>query len=325
MLVTVTSPSRLHFGLYGFGQTGARRFGGVGAMIQSPAVRLTAQKSTAFEVCGPLAERVQTFAARWAAFYRALGVPACQGPALPAARIEVEQVPPEHCGLGVGTQLGLSVATALNALYELPPPLPVELAQSVGRGQRSAVGTYGFVHGGLIAERGKLPGEQVSPLDARVALPEQWRFVLVTPPSSAGLAGQAEVEAFEQLPPVSQETTEELVRLAREELFPAAARSDFQAFSVAVDRFCFLAGQCFAAVQGGAYNGPLLTRLVEIMHACGASGVGQSSWGPTLFALLPNEAAAQDFVVRLREATPQIEFTTLVTPPNHRGAEVTIA
>ena len=52
---------------------------------------------------------------------------------------------------------------------------PAELAQSVGRGLRSAVGTYGFVHGGMIAERGKLPGEVISPLDARVVLPEDWR------------------------------------------------------------------------------------------------------------------------------------------------------
>lgn len=311
--VSVTAPSRLHFGLYGFGPTAARQFGGVGAMIQSPSLQLTARRGESFSATGPLAERVRVFAARWAAFYR---------DSLPAATIEVSQAPPEHSGLGVGTQLGLSVAAALNALHDLPPVTPTELAQSVGRAQRSAVGTYGFVHGGLIAERGKLPGEAMSPLDARIALPIDWRFVLVTPSTTTGLAGDAEVEAFEKLPPVLEEITAELIRLAREELLPSAAQADFARFGAALDRYCHLAGLCFAAIQGGAYNGPVLERLVAIMRSCGAAGVGQSSWGPTLFALLPTQLAAQEFAKRLQQRSEGLDFATLICSPNNRGATV---
>lgn len=316
--VSVTAPSRLHFGLYGFGQSAARQFGGIGAMVQSPSLRLTARRSESFSATGPLADRVRFFAARWAAFYHAASD-------LPAAAIEVLHVPPEHSGLGVGTQLGLAVAAALNALHDLPPVTPTELAQSVGRAQRSAVGTYGFVHGGLIAERGKLPGEAMSPLDARIALPDQWRFVLVTPRSAAGLAGEAEIEAFEQLPSVPEETTAELIRLAREELLPAAAQADFARFGAALDRYCRLAGLCFAAIQGGAYNGPVLTRMVEIMRSCGAGGVGQSSWGPTLFALLPTQVAAEQFANRLRQSSEGLDFATLISVPNNHGATVATA
>ncbi|MEX0710858.1 MAG: hypothetical protein WD278_00825, partial [Pirellulales bacterium] len=39
--VHVTAPSRLHFGMLAFGQAGARQFAGVGAMIDSPGVRLS--------------------------------------------------------------------------------------------------------------------------------------------------------------------------------------------------------------------------------------------------------------------------------------------
>ena len=74
-------------------------------------------------------------------------------------------------------------------LRDLPSQSPQELALSVGRGLRSAVGTYGFVFGGLIVEQGKLPDEPISPLDCRIDLPEAWRFVLVRPLGLTGIAG----------------------------------------------------------------------------------------------------------------------------------------
>lgn len=314
--VIVTAPSRLHFGLYGFGTTVVRQYGGVGAMVESPGMQLEATANDRFEAVGPLAERLQEFAERWTRFHRRDSLPGC--------RLEVKQSPPEHAGLGVGTQLGLSVAAALNALYALPPVTPRELAVSVGRGLRSAVGTYGFVQGGLIAERGKLPGESISPLDVRVALPEQWRFVLVRPQVASGLAGPAEAQAFEQLPGVSAESSRQLIFLAREELIPAAIQGDFSRFSSALYRYCNLAGVYFAAVQGGSYNGPVLARFVEIMRSCGAEGVGQSSWGPTLFAALADEASASTFVDRLREAGSDMDFNLCVSRPCNAGAKVVV-
>lgn len=313
--VQVVAPSRLHFGLYGFGETAARQFGGIGAMIESPGIHITSRPADVFSATGPLAERVREFVHRWTAFYSV---------APPRAALEVVHAPLAHSGLGVGTQLSLSVAAALNALHGMPSVTPTELAQSVGRAQRSAVGTYGFVHGGLIAERGKLPGETVSPLDARIALPDAWRFVLVTSRMTTGLAGEAEIQAFGQLPAVAPATTEELIRLAREELLPSAAQGEFDHFSAALGRYCHLAGLCFAAIQGGAYNGPLLTRLVELMKSCGATGVGQSSWGPTLFALQPSQCAAEEFATRLQQNSAGIALEIVISPPNNRGATITV-
>jgi len=320
-LVTVTAPSRLHFGLYGFGPHAARQFGGVGAMIESPGVKLTAARAAQFSAAGPLAERLQEFAQRWSTFHSATQDVGLDGH-LPRVAIQVVDAPPEHSGLGVGTQLGLSLAAALNALYGLPAVTPIELAQSVGRGLRSAVGTYGFFQGGMIAERGKLPGEAISPLDARIALPESWQFVLVTPQAATGLAGQAEVQAFERLPPVSHTTSDELITLARHELFPAASQCNFSRFSSALGRYCYLAGLCFAAVQGGAYNGPLLTRLIENIKACGVTGAGQSSWGPTLFSLLPSREAAEEFLLDLKLKSGEIQFQTVITSVKNRGATI---
>jgi beta-RFAP synthase len=228
--------------------------------------------------------------------------------------------------LGVGTQLALSVAAALTAWFDRPPLPPAELAQSVGRGRRSAIGTYGFATGGLIVERGRLPGEPISPLECRVPVPDAWRFVLIQPRTDAGLSGAAEQTAFDQLPPVPDEVTAELQDELYLRMLPAVKAADFTQFSDSVYRYGRLAGLCFAPVQGGPYNGPQLSRIVDLVRDLGVSGVGQSSWGPTLFALLPGEEQAQEFKARLtvvlKVQPGDHEVQLSLARPNNCGARV---
>ncbi len=53
--VTVTAPSRLHFGLFSVGDIVARKFGGIGLMIDQPRTVVTAVPSEALRVSGPSA------------------------------------------------------------------------------------------------------------------------------------------------------------------------------------------------------------------------------------------------------------------------------
>jgi beta-RFAP synthase len=313
-IVDVEAPCRLHFGLLAFGQREGRQYGGVGVMIDKPAIRLQVREARRFETAGPLADRAKQFARNWTQFVGLGAEPAC--------RIDVRSAAAQHSGLGVGTQLGLSVAAGLNAWHGLPQPSPAELAISAGRGLRSAVGTFGFALGGLIVERGKLPGELIAPLDFHSPLPPQWRFVLIQPRSGPGLSGAAEKQAFEHLPSVPEEVTADLVREVRQCLLPAAVHADFEAFSASVYRYGRLAGLCFAPIQGGPYNGPLLTQLVERLRSWGITGVGQSSWGPTLFALLPDENRAQALMDRLSESMPAGSVTVSVAAASLGGATV---
>jgi beta-ribofuranosylaminobenzene 5'-phosphate synthase len=315
-VVHVTAPSRLHFGLWSLGGTEGRQFGGVGAMIQQPALRLSLQAANRLGATGPVAERAVAFACRWAEFHRY--------PEL-ACRIEVHNALPEHAGLGSGTQLALAVAAGLNALCGLPSQSPQELALSVGRGLRSGVGTYGFVFGGLIVEQGKLPDEPISPLDCRIDLPDAWRFVLVQPRSMAGLAGEEEIDAFSALPSVLPSVTEELIAEVRDRLVPAAAMGDFDAFAQSLYRYGRLSGECFAARQGGPYNGPLLTALVEAVRGLGYAGVGQSSWGPTIFVAIQSQPAAECLLQELQRLPQAADLELTITSPENRGARIEIS
>lgn len=314
--VTVTAPSRIHFGLMSFGGAAGRQFGGVGLMIDRPGLLVWFKAAREFSTKGLLANRIETFARRWQAYHRLEALPECA--------IEVPLAPREHIGLGVGTQLAMSVAAGLSRFIGLPQQTPLELASSVGRGHRSAVGAYGFVLGGLIAERGKLPGEPVSPLDCHLHLPEAWRVLLVCPRHVAGLASDEEVKAFANLPPVPDEVTARLATIARDQLLPAAAQGDFAAFASAVYEYGRLSGECFAALQGGPYNGARLAALVRMLQRLGVVGVGQSSWGPTIFGILANPLEATRVCEALMDCEEAQECDVVVSEISRVGATITV-
>ena len=107
-------------------------------------------------------------------------------------------------------------------------------------------------------------------------------------------------------------------------MLPALARARFDDFSESVYRYGRQAGLCFAACQGGPYHGHRLSELVNLVRSMGVAGVGQSSWGPTLFAILPSSAAARDFVARLRLAVPGEEIDMVLTAADNRGDAITV-
>jgi beta-RFAP synthase len=290
-----------------------RQFGGVGAMIAVPGLQLTVRSAARLQTSGPLSNRALRIA-------RMLD-PAGDGP---RCHIEISRAPREHVGLGTGTQLSMAIVAGLNAMEGGPPLDAPALACRVARGERSAIGLHGFVSGGLLFERGKAEGEAVSPLVAREDLPEAWRFVLLCPKSHVGLHGDAEQSAFASLPPVPETRRTMLERLAGEQLLPAAARADFSAFSAALYEFGYLAGLNFAAAQGGPFAGRQLTSLVALVRRMGIEGVGQSSWGPTVFALCRDEAAASDFAAQLARSAEAAGLEITIAPPDNRGARIEV-
>jgi beta-ribofuranosylaminobenzene 5'-phosphate synthase len=329
--VVVTAPSRLHFGMFSFGQPGIREFGGVGAMIQSPVVRVSIRPAEQFAVTGLHARRARRFADVVIAALEQQGVLASFNGQLSAV-LEIEQAPREHIGLGFGTQLGLSIAAAICAFCDVPRPPAAGLARLAGRGARSAIGTHGFDRGGLLVEAGKRRPDEISPLLARLDLPAEWRFLLLMPQRETGLAGTDEQQAFARLPAVPLETTDRLLREAMLHLLPAAAANDFDEFSASLYRFGHLAGSCFAEQQGGAYAGRRTAAVIGRLREIGIEGVGQTSWGPTVFALCQTENDARR---RLQEARGLLsdggadanadEYEFVIAAPANHGATIEIA
>ncbi len=311
--VEVIAPSRLHFGLLSAAAGNEQRFGGVGAMVAVPGIRLVVRAGEGLLAEGPLAARAKRVARR-------VGLRLLE--TVPEARIRIHSAPPEHVGLGTGTQLSMAVAAGLAALIGRNPADPAELAQWAGRGHRSAVGVHGFVHGGLVWDPGSSPAGEAAPGVRRAALPAAWRFVLLRPRGLRGLWGRRERQAFAHLPPVPPDQVAALWREAAEVLWPAAACGDFHAFSKSLYRYGYLAGMLFAHVQGGPFATPRLAALVDQIRRLGIDGVGQSSWGPTLFALLPDDTSACQFAARLRALPDTADLSICIAPPDNQGARV---
>jgi beta-RFAP synthase len=316
-MIRVQAPSRLHFGLLSLpaaGEKDMRRFGGVGLMVQSPGISLSVEPAAEWSAHGPLVERVLAFAQRFAATF----APEQARP----HRITVEACAPEHAGLGTGTQLGLAVGRALAAAFGFPEMDALELARRVGRGERSALGIHGFAHGGFVVDGGKGPSTTVAPLLVRMDFPEAWRIVLMLPAWAQGLHGPAEREAFRRLQQQGfpAATTDALCRLTLLGMLPALVERDLSAFGEALHEFNARVGDAFAPAQGGTYAHPRLAEVVEFIRQQGVAGTGQSSWGPTVFAVAGDEAQAANLARRLRQQFALADGEVLVTAANCAGA-----
>ena len=60
--------------------------------------------------------------------------------------------------------------------------------------------------------------------------------------------------------------------------------------------------------------------MIESMERVGARGAGQSSWGPTLFAVQECQADALDLATRLSEIYPPEENDVWIASPDNQGA-----
>jgi beta-ribofuranosylaminobenzene 5'-phosphate synthase len=309
--VRVRTPCRLHFGMFGFGCADRAQFGGLGAMIDPPCIEIELSPATRFAVHGAMLDRtrqaVELLVDRW------------KLPSLPACEITVRS-PRDHTGLGVGTQLHLAIATGLRRFLNLAEISLEEMTATAGRGARSAVGTYGFQLGGLIVDAGKEPGQTLGRLATRVSLPDTWRFVLFCQTEVRGLAGKNEATAFEQLQTVPGDVTRKLWSITNDEILPAVEQSDCRKFGDAIYRFGRMAGECFAAVQNGPFASKEIERLVNLIRSLGVPGAGQSSWGPTVFAVTAGDEEACRLVECVRSRDAGFDYDVTIARPNNCGA-----
>jgi beta-RFAP synthase len=296
--VDVISGSRLHFGLL-WGTHGS--VGGAGVMIERPAVWIRLSPSPRFEVRGPAADRAVETANRYFAAYSAMRG---SGPGLPRLTIHILRMPPSHAGFGSGTQLALSIACGLDRYFQVSHE-PLELAASIaGRGKRSAVGTHGFFRGGLITELGRPTQDSLQPvgiLSHHRTLPPAWRWLVMQfPEVTVGVSGAAEQQRFEALHRIGPPDIDRWHRMLQLEMVPAVDRADVDDFGEAIYQFNRAVGEHFASVQGGLYGSHRAAACVDRLRAWGVRGVGQSSWGPTLFALCESPEASADLQARIQ-------------------------
>jgi beta-ribofuranosylaminobenzene 5'-phosphate synthase len=319
-MARVSVGGRIHFGFQNLSLAHDRLYGGIGVALDSPRLVVEAERSETVDCGDPDA-----------ASYVERAVEVLD---VPGARVTIPESLPRHVGLGSGTRLALAILVAVARAYDRTADVRA-LAPELGRGGRSGVGVATFETGGLVVDAGHpttlftsaAPEEgewSVPPVLARHDVPEEWRFLLVTPEAEPGVSGAPEERRIRAVveradPGIADDVALALTR----ELLPAVAVGDHEAFGEAVDRLSRLNGAWYADEQGGVYRPPA-GELVEELHAIpGISGAGQSSWGPTVYGIT-HESVADRAAAGARDALDDIghDGTVQVVAADNEGARI---
>ncbi len=310
--IRVRAPARLHFGFFDLHGGLDRLFGSVGVSLEEIATEIEVSEAQEMSASGPGAERALAYAERVLAKLNIRK----------AINIDVQQAIPEHAGLGSGTQMALATGVAINALFDTG--LEIEkIAALLSRGHRSGIGIATFRHGGLVVDGGRSADTEVPPVISRLHFPGNWRFVLVLDRAKKGVHGQQELQAFDKLGQMQESVSGELCRLLLVRALPALVEHNCEAFGSAISVIQQRMGEYFASAQSGVFSSRAVEDVIRRLQHEGALGVGQSSWGPTGFALFDSETEAYQALKQTRsQLTSHNPVEMIICRAKNTGATV---
>ncbi|QDV25048.1 hypothetical protein [Aureliella helgolandensis] len=343
-MLEIQTGCRIHFGLMELCPAAPLRFAGLGLGVAQPGNHLRFSSPACVEhrpqspsqnrAKRDSAKRLRPILERWLAGNHN---------GCPVPSIELVSGLPAHAGLGSGTQLGVAAAFGLwlwqktQTQGSLPmgegwqPVSQVagvlglqELAERSGRGLRSAIGLQCFLSGGLVLDRGESASQSKGEARSRgfdcqtINLPESWRVLLIQPMSNRRVFGDSEAKLLARIGRTPNPDRNRMLSIAEEmlESFQAGAFA-FGKFISLLDRYMDLASKMFHEVQGGKFNGPEVASAVLQAQRAGLQGVGQSSWGPTIFGFAESKPAAEEIAQRVRESTSEPWKIDVVAPSRH--------
>jgi beta-RFAP synthase len=305
----VLAPARLHLGFLDLHGGLGRRFGSLGLTLDGVATRVRLLPASATSIEGGEAGRVGPMLDRLRAEWR-----------LPSVGVQITQAIPAHAGLGSGTQLGMALGVGLAHLFGRRQDART-VAHLLDRGDRSGIGIGAFEQGGVLLDGGRGPEDSPPPLIARLPFPDPWRVLLLFDPARQGVHGEQERRAFATLPPFPAELAGELCRLAAMQFLPGVALADIDAAGGAITRIQRLIGDFFAPFQGGRYTSPAVAEAFDWLRSEGIAGYGQSSWGPTGFALLESVATGERLLAEAQRRFTASGLDFALVRGRNQGAE----
>jgi len=323
--IRVSAPARLHLGFLDLNGSSGRKFGSIGLAINTHQTVIEVRHAD--ELCfeGVSSTSTQQKVTKLVSeFYRTIGQgidEICRG-----VEITIKQLIPEHSGLGSGTQLALSVGTALSKLHNISTSTPL-LAAALGRGARTGVGIKNFDQGGFVVDAGLGIQSSVPALISHFTFPEHWRIVLLLDQQHQGVHGTTESNAFKTLPTFPLTQSQAICHLTLMKLLPAVVEQNIRSFGEAVTAIQQLIGDHFAPAQGGRYTSAKVESLLEYSQKLGYYGIAQSSWGPTGCVFVEDEGTAQKLVTDLQTQANKLfdtdqQLSFCIAKANANGANI---
>ncbi|GFO71107.1 beta-ribofuranosylaminobenzene 5'-phosphate synthase [Bathymodiolus japonicus methanotrophic gill symbiont] len=312
--ITVIAPARLHMGFIDLSGSLGRHFGSIGVALNEINTRLSISYADQLLLTGIQSERALQSIRQ---LCDALNVP-------DKLRLDVSSSIPEHVGLGSGTQLAIALGLALSAYYDLGLNVR-DIARLTARGARSGIGIAIFEQGGLVVDGGRGEHTITPPVISRMNVPEDWRFILVFDKRGQGLHGDAEIQAFKELPTFPQQEAARLCYLLMMQGLPALAEDDLSLFGDVITQLQSSVGAHFASAQGGIFTSNEVAAAVQFLQDQGAVAIGQTSWGPTGFCAAQGVELAEQLKEQVEQKFSHFEnLSILVASARNSGGEVKI-
>lgn len=309
--VEITTPSRLHFGLLDMNGSIGRVDGGIGVSLEKPSFHARISASESWEYPKYMKEIVEK---------------ARVGLKLKKKyKIEVYERIPPHVGLGSMTQMSLGVAYSTLKFENMKIDVK-KLAEIMGRGGTSGIGTYAFIGGGFILDGGHsrkvkndfLPSHfskvPPPPLLFRASFPRRWVFLLVIPPLKKTY-GKKEKRIFKNVCPISKREVEETCRIVLMKILPGIVEKNINDVGEGLTMIQKIGFKRIENKLLGKKN----DELQKILLKCDAYGVGLSSFGPTVYSLFENTKEAKNAEGVIKE---RFGYMCIITKANNRGANI---
>lgn len=306
----IKTPTRLHMGIIDISRKFPREYGALGVMVKG-GFEIKVEKSDHLSIKATK-ENAADIKAAYDAMKNKLDIS-------DNFRIEVEKSIPRHMGLGSTTQLKLAVGAGIARLngHDLKVR---ELADIVGRGRYSAIGTYGFDRGGFILEGGKSFPDEIPPVTAHYDIREDWRFLMVCPKIEQSYDEEEEKPIMDEIRTDSK-FAEKICHHIVMGVLPTVKTGDYKEFGKHITQIQHQVGESFSSCQQGSEFHPAVINIEDKLEKL-TFGAGQSSWGPTVYGITNDEKGekAKAEIERWLDKK-KIEADVKLAEPDNEGAE----
>ena len=310
---------RLHLTLISMHDGGYRRNGGFGFAISEPSVTVKFQKTDSLEI---IDNRAFGFDGdETARLLDILQKEILQKKFTNSCKIEIIGDTQSHMGFGSGTAIRLA---AIEELYLLNGYTYTsdELIAASGRGGTSGVGVHTYFHGGYSFDVGRKSGvlapscsvesKYTKPLHIAGGKMPDWKIGICIPNSIRPNSEAEEKEFFDSTCPIEPHESYEATYHAVFGLLAGAKDRCLDSFCEAVQNI----QRCKWKSAERSLYGDRLFEIEKALYACGASAVGMSSLGPSLFFI------GADIDTVCEKAKKLLDCNIFVTTPRNNGREI---
>lgn len=318
--VNIKAYARLHMGFFDLNGEQGRRFGSVGIGLNYPMTNIKLSRGCGTETTHATNEKEN---ADFSYINKSKQLLLEHLKINEEVTVEVFDQIPRHSGLGSGTQMALAVGIGLNEMFHQTMSLN-EIASVTQRGKRSGIGIGTFAHGGLVVDGGRGAHTTLPPIIAQHAVPASWQFILIFDTSFKGLNGASEIDAFKSLTDHTIADTQNITHQVLTRALPAIVEQDITMFGQAMNALQAYNGAYFSPAQGGQYASKIVADVLDYLHKNGAACAGQSSWGPTGFAIFANETEAANMLETLRDKFDDQDLSFVMCQASQQGASIDI-